>query len=235
MNTRAIPNSQLELIEIIEGTPGGKTYIFYDKKHKRKLYKCNRKTSTEDAKEDKCNKYAGWRTDHTGTGACYLHGGTAGRKATIADRRQSFMARYRLQDKIDVLLQDTEALLDLSTELAAAKAIAQELIETFPEREDDHFTIHLARFTNVLKTLANVTDKISLIQSRQALTAAQVMYVRAAIVDVFVKHIKDPTEREHAVKDLVFRLGGTDENFQVGQTLYREMKDSGISVNLLGQ
>ena len=80
-----------------------------------------------------------------------------------------------------------------------------------------------------------MTDKISLIQSRQALTAAQVMYVRAAIVDVFVKHIKDPTDREHAVKDLVFRLGGTDENFQVGQTLYREMKDSGISVNLLGQ
>ena len=58
MNTRAIPNSQLELIEIIEGTPGGKTYIFYDKKHKRKLPKCNRKTRTEDAKEDKCNKYA---------------------------------------------------------------------------------------------------------------------------------------------------------------------------------
>lgn len=230
MNKKQISNEELTLVEIIENTPGGKTYIFYDEEHDRKLPRCNRKIVNEDRT---CVKIAGWQTDHVGYGACIRHGGNAGRISNTADRRFAFMARSRLKQKMDLLLGDMDALLDLSKELAAAKAIADEIIENFPETDDDNFSIMLARFTNVLKALATVTDKISLIKSRNALTTAQVMYVRAAIVDVFVKHIQDPKVREQAVNDLVFRLGGGVENFQTGQKMYKEMKDSGVQINLL--
>lgn len=232
MNRRQVRNDEMVLVEIILKTPGGKTYIFENPaRNNMRVARCNRSTSEGHT----CMKYAGWKTDHPGTGACAIHGGRAGTYTTKAVKRYSYMKSYRLRQQMDVLLQDADQLLDLSKELAALKVLTGEMIDSFPESTDDNFTIHLARFTQIVKALANTVDKISLIKSRQALTVAQVMYVRAAMVDVLVKHIADPVARQTAVQDLIFRMGGSTDNFKTGQDMYKIAQESGIAVDIFAQ
>lgn len=122
------------------------------------------------------------------------------------------MARRRLEDRIDNFLDDRENLLDLSQELATARAMFEEFIEKVqPDPDSDDYGIHLARTIKLVSTIGTLVDKISKVQSRNALSAAHVLYVRAAIADLFVKWISDPDDREAAIQDLLFRIGGDED------------------------
>jgi hypothetical protein len=119
--------------------------------------------------------------------------------------------------------QDRAQLLDMTEELAAAKAILHRIIDDYPLYDvEPLFGTFLKRFNESVTSLSNLADKMSRIESRTALTSAEVLYIRATMVDLFMKYITDPNVREGAVKELAARMGG-DVEAQMRNSEFRRL------------
>jgi hypothetical protein len=115
----------------------------------------------------------------------------------------------------------------MTEELAAAKAILHRIIDDYPSYTvEPLFGLFLKRFNESVTSLSNLADKMSRIESRTALTSAEVLYIRATMVDLFMKYITDPAIREGAVKELAARMGGDVE---------AQMRNSEFRMPPLGQ
>jgi hypothetical protein len=75
------------------------------------------------------------------------------------------------------------------------------------------------KMQQLVGTLGNLAEKMSRIENRNTLTAAQVLYLRATVADLLMKYIQDPYDRDRAAKELASRMGG-----DVNQTI--EMQGS---------
>lgn len=188
-----------------EGTPGGATYYLILKRETIERAVCARPIPNQPGMY--CSNEAGKGTWHFGQGACKYHGGN--NVGPITTGKGARMAHMRLAGTIQSYLSEGRAkLLDLSYELATAKAIFDELVDNLPSVDDDKYGIWLGRLNTNLSTLANLAERISRSDNRNTLTAAQVMLLRATVADLFLKYIKDPDERDRAVKELAARMGG---------------------------
>jgi hypothetical protein len=211
-------------IRELPGHPGGVTYyviipleyrinaapMLNDKGEQALCFRPMKRDNTK-----RCTLHAGFDTSHLGYGSCKFHGGRAIDSQYFSNGRQSVMTKTLLKDTLkEFLKQDKAELLDLTYELAAAKAIMRQMIEEFPEAGSDNpikdmeFGKWLRRFNESIGTLGNLVEKISRVDNRNALTAAEVLYMRAVLVDVFMKYVPDPMLREKAVKEFADRLGG---------------------------
>jgi len=193
-----------------EGTPGGVTYHITKRgRGQKESPLCFRSLANSliDNTGHRCSNTAGKGTWHVGQGACRKHGGNAGRKPTTG--KHAFRARERLADRIEYFLEhDYDKLMRLDRELAAMKLLIQDFIERFPEPEDTKFTIELSRLTTMIQAVGSLVDKISRIESRNALTTQQVLYLRVTMADILMKYV--PVEkRERAVQELAQRVGST--------------------------
>lgn len=201
-------------IRIQEGTVGGRTFYVRlpDEKEERPL--CFRRISKNI--EMRCTNPAGYKTSHNGTGACGYHGGAATENvamSNITTGRNSFATRSRLNDQVQKYLSmDRTKLLDLTEQLAFGKAIFDEFVNFYPTPDDEKYGIWLMRFQNMLTSLGTLVEKMSRIDTRNTLTAAQVLYLRATVADILMKYLTDPYDRERAAKELAARLGGEVDN-----------------------
>ena len=152
---------------------------------------------------------AGFDTWHIGTGACEKHDKTADHSKKNRRQHQSAMGN-RLKSAInEYLTKDKISLMDLTKELAATRAIMDYMLETFdPENEEFKFDVWIRHFTNAIGALSNLVERISRVDNRNALTAAEVLFIKATMVDLFMKYIPDPVAREQAAKELANRIGG---------------------------
>jgi hypothetical protein len=117
--------------------------------------------------------------------------------------------RGRLKERVeDYLKLDRTQLLDLTSELAVTKAIYDEFLESHPDVTDEEFGVWLHRYQAIIGMLGSLVDKISLIDNRNTLTTAQVMYAKSVMLDIILKYIADPAARERVAKELASRLGG---------------------------
>jgi len=190
-----------------EGTPGGRTYWIRDRREDIEKPLCFRVIHGQP--DMRCSNPAGYKTWHNGTGACAFHGGAASDNPAISHGKYATVSKSRLAGSIDKYLnQDRGKLLDLTEQLAFSKAIFEEFQEKFPDPNDDMYGVWLGRFLNLIGSLGNLVEKMSRIESRNALTAAQVLYLRATVADILMKYIPDPAERTRAAKELASRLGG---------------------------
>lgn len=208
----SIKVEDLDIEKIHKGTPGGDTY--YAKIGKRGLAPYCLRPIVNSEGNLLCTNPAGYRTDHPGTGACMKHGGknTEIAISNITNGRRAIATRNRLKDRIEEYLgQDRAQLLDLTKEFATMKVILDEYMTKFPELGEDGYYRAVMTVQSVVGTLGTLVDKMSKVESRNALTAAQVLYLRATIVDLFVKYIDDLELRERALKELVVRMGGDVE------------------------
>jgi len=189
-------------------TPGGTTYYVQLPGAKVERAVCFRRSKTVPGM--RCTNSAGRETWHDGTGACKFHGGSAGEHQLFKNGRASIVSKTMLSKTIEnYLQQDRASLLDLTYELAAAKAIGHQLVENFPDDANaDNYGIWLRRFNESIMALSNLVEKISRVETRNQLTAAEVLFIRATMVDMFMKYIPDPHDRERAVRELASRLGG---------------------------
>lgn len=203
----AIHKDDCRAIREEEGTAGGVTYHITKKgKGQEEQPVCFRRLT--DGSGNRCSRKAGYGTWHLGEGACKFCGGTAGRKPTTG--RHAKMARRRLKKTVEkYLANDHTRLMDLTPELATMRILFQEFIEDFPVSTDDNFGIELHRVTNLVGTIGTLVDKISRIESRNTLTAAQVLYLRVTMADILMKYIADPDDRDRAVAELADRVGGS--------------------------
>jgi hypothetical protein len=206
----SVEEKQAKIVEIRRGTIGGDTYLVrLPNNGKEPKAICYRKMKNQPTM--RCTHEAGYRTSHLGTGACRFHGG-ADKTPTISTGINAKQTRLRLRDSIENYLNlSRDDLLDLTEHLAATRAIFDEFLEKFPNPDDENYGLWFGRFNALIMTLGNLVDKISRIDSRNTLTAAQVLYLRATMVDILMKYIPDPDVRERVVKEIAVRMGGDME------------------------
>lgn len=201
-----IHNDNAKICKIDKDTLGGPTYwVIRAASHKKEAL-CFRKLKNNP--EMRCTHPAGYMTDHPGTGACKYHGG-ATKRPTISTGMHAVKTRKRLQEKIDTYLNKSrDELLDLTEHLAATRAIFDDFILAFPETNSEEYGLWFNRFNSLISTIGTLVEKISRVESRNTLTAAQVLYLRATMIDVLMKYLPDPDTRERVVKELAIRMGG---------------------------
>jgi hypothetical protein len=198
-----------KIVRKSKGDVGGTTYFILLSGAKESKPLCYRKIHNS---IEHCGNPAGFRTDHLRTGACFLHGGANTSSIVLVNGRTATSMRKALQNRVnDYLLKNRDNLLDLTYELATARAIYDEFVEIMPDPEDDTYGTAIYRFINLLSAVSNLVEKMSKTESRNTLTTAQVMYLRVTMVDIFVKYISDPFQRERAARELAKRLGGDIE------------------------
>ena len=141
-----------------------------------------------------CKQPAGWGTEHVGRGRCKLHGGNAGRP--VKHGRYSVKARSGLEEKIRQYRED-ENPAEQWDELALLRALLQEWLDNLDALDEDTISVILDLQKEIRRTL----DTINKIQTRTALTQAEVEYLQARMADVLKTHV--PRERlSDAIDDL---------------------------------
>jgi hypothetical protein len=203
-----IEKSRARLIRTDSGTVGGDTYWIKLPGEREEQALCFRRIRSDP--HMRCVNVAGYKTDHVGTGACSYHGGN--NKPYIVTGAHAVMTKVRLANRIDDYLQkDREELLDLTYHLAATRVIFDDFIENYPDPENEDYGLWFHRFTNLIGTMGTLVEKISKVDARNSLTAAQILYIRAILVDMFMKYIPDADDRERAIRELASRMGGDVE------------------------
>jgi hypothetical protein len=212
-----VSKKECKKIREVEGMQGGITYYITHKDYTEETALCFRlirdPNKQDEEKTLRCANHAGMGTEHVGSGACKYHGGASTSVInTIKTGKGAVMTRKSLSDKIDTYLgEDSEKLFDLSKELAAMRAVFEEFMETFASPTDEaKYSGDLYRLVNLVGTVGTLVDKISRINSRNTLTSAQVLYIRATVADILVKYLRDPIQREMAVKELTSRVTGNE-------------------------
>jgi hypothetical protein len=205
----AVEKSKARIVDVDEGTVGGDTYIIkIPGQHEQAL--CFRRIHKK--KGMRCTNVAGYKTNHVGTGACSFHGGRTTENPNIVTGRYAKSTKARLDGQIQEYLErDRDDLLDLTYHLAATRVIFDEFLEEFPKADADDYGLWLGRFQGVVGTLGTLVEKITKVDARNSLTAAQVLYIRACIVDILLKYIPEADMRERAIRELANRMGGDVE------------------------
>lgn len=207
-------------------TPGGVTYHIIMPGVKVEKPICFRRIKKDPTGTLRCINPAGYDTWHLGTGACKFHGGANGAASSIKTGAHARIAKMRLSGTIDDYLHlDRDKLLNLDYELAASKAIFDEFMGEFPDMTDDAYFPALHRFMDIVNLLSNLIEKISRVETRNTLTAAQVLYLRATVADLFMKYIPEPMMREKAAKELAARIGGDNIEIEMRPSEVRLMRD----------
>lgn len=204
-----IERTKAKVLQSDKDTDGGITYYVLLPRYQDAKPLCFRQIH---GKPDwRCTNPAGYRTWHLGTGSCYLHGGaTTGQKSLKTGKYSNLSGRLdTLVDKY--LRMDRGELLDLTGELALTKATFEDFMTMFPDPADEEYGMWFHRFTEIIGTIGNLCEKISRIDDRNTLTAAQVLYLRATVTDIIMRYIPDPSVRERAAKELASRMGGDVE------------------------
>lgn len=204
----AVDRESCVIYKIEKKTPGGQTYTVLLPGTEEPTLLCFRRTGKIDDPVDmRCTKAAGAYTWHPGTGACKFHGGEAGRK--IVHGRGSVVARKRLKASVEAYLaEDKDVLMDLTRELAVMKALMDEVLEKFPEDDDKSYNTEIRKLVGLVQATGSLVEKVSKIEARNTLTAAQVLYLRATMIDLFMKWIPEPKDRQRAIDELMHRMGG---------------------------
>ena len=163
----------------------------------------------------RCGSVAGGNTWHKGEGACSGHGGSRGVNGkTITTGKGAKTARRHLKRRIDEYLEtgDRDELLDLTYELAALRVLFQEVVEHFPDPEDKKYSIQVNRAVTMIQATGALVEKMSRIDARNNITTAQVIYLRVVVADILAKYITDIPARERAVKELMSRVQGGEDD-----------------------
>ena len=141
-----------------------------------------------------CKNRAGKGTDHLGEGRCKLHGGNADRPPKHG--RYSVKARKGLEGKIRQYREEDNPA-EQWGELALLRALLQEWLNDLDTLDEDAVGVILDLQREIRRTL----DTINKIQTRTALTQAEVEYLQARMADVLKTHV--PKERRaDAIEDL---------------------------------
>lgn len=215
----AINKTDCTRIEVEEGTLGGKTYYVWhpdwDNEERAICFRPVKDIPGYGRGGMLCSRPAGHGTDHFGQGACKTHGGmNHARITSVVNGTRATMTQKHLSHRIDTFLEEDSAnLTNLTYELAAVRILFRDIVSLFPEEVDDpQYGMYITRASQLVSTIGTLVDKISRIETRNTITANQVLYLRATIADILTRHITDPRDRELALQDLVARMPGGNDN-----------------------
>lgn len=138
----------------------------------------------------------------SGSNVCRAHGAKGGRP--IETGRYSKILRGQVAEKIDMVATGDPT--DLLPELQVQRALFAEYINRFDEytrltAEDIH------RMMNWSESIGRMVERIVKQQNETALTAAEIRYLQARIVDT-VRHFIDDTSTQQAFIRALFGVTG---------------------------
>lgn len=165
------------------------------KRHER-LPLCGAKTRSGKP----CKNPAGLRTQHPGTGKCYKHGGNSvikhGRYSKVRGEFAKKMLRHA-EDKNPA---------DLVPELT----ILRTLLEGWIDKNTDNIDVAIPGIIALADNIRKIVDTINKIQTREALTANESLYLLATLADVLqteIKHIRrEEISDEEAIRHILGKL-----------------------------
>lgn len=205
----AIRESEALHVTIEKGTIGGDTYwVEHPDWEGEEVALCWRRVRGSDEPGARCSQEAGFGTWHSGAGACRYHGGLAGRN--VKTGKNAPVSRSHLAKKINDYIEtgDRDSMLDMTYELAAMRVLFQEVVDHFPSPDEQGYSGNVQRLISMVTATGSLLDKISRIQSRNNITAAQVMLLRVTIAEILVKYVPDVGKREMAMKELMDMIPG---------------------------
>lgn len=149
-----------------------------------------------------CGKPAGWGTDHVGTGRCRLHGGASLKGSQTPAFKHGRYSKYAPQAISDKLKEYKDGdPLAVEDELAMQRALFANYMQSFevgiPLTRAD-IDMMMGWLSDITKTVERVVK----MRNDSALTASEVGYLQARVVDVVLKYIDDPDKQEQFVLDL---------------------------------
>jgi len=140
-----------------------------------------------------CERPAGWGTEKT-EGRCKQHGGKAGRPPKHG--RYAATRSESLQEKIQEYRNDPDPA-EMWDELAVLRGVLQEWLSDMDAVTEENVGVLLDLQNAIRRTL----DSINKIQTRSALTAAEVEYLQARVADLFKTYVPQD-ERGAAIREL---------------------------------
>lgn len=227
----ALKKADCTYIATEEGTIGGRTFwVKHPKWNNKERAICFRPVKNipgHDRANMFCERPAGWRTDHPGEGACSTHGGKMSDNGSFKHGGRAVATKKHLKRRVDEFVEDgdKEELHNLDKELATMKLLFQDQIEMFPDSpQDEDYGRYLSQTMKMVQIISDTLDKVSKIESRNAITINQVIYLRARIAYLFTKYIPDLDEREKALADLMSSIAGGDANIIEGDSYVVDTK-----------
>lgn len=140
-----------------------------------------------------CQRPAGWGTEKP-DGRCKQHGGKAGRPPKHG--RYAAKRSESLQEKIREYREDPDPA-EMWEELAVLRAVLQEWLSDMDAVTEENVGVLLDLQNAIRRTL----DSINKIQTRSALTAAEVEYLQARVADLFKSYVPED-RRDAALNEL---------------------------------
>lgn len=163
----------------------------------------------------RCTATAGRNTDHSGYGACGIHQYQP-QLAYITTARASVAKRKSLTDKIAAYAGDPNRL-DLSKDLAVQRTMVDAMVDQLGTLLDvdaiweEDTTRAITRLQEQIVRLSDLigrqVERIVTIDQKHALSAGQVLYLQAVVIDIINTFIEDPVRRDIAARQLMERLG----------------------------
>jgi len=159
--------------------------------------RCN---GRNEAKTKYCLLRAGWGTSHVGEGRCRKHGGKAVRKLA-GQGRYAQVVVGELKQKFAEMERDGDPL-DLMAELDIQRALfARELA-----KDDDEQDVKL--LVMMAKEIISAAEKIMKLRLAEALTTAELKFMRAKMVTLLDEYIADPDRRRAFIAELTALIPG---------------------------
>jgi predicted house-cleaning noncanonical NTP pyrophosphatase (MazG superfamily) len=117
------------------------------------------------------------------------------------------MSKKSLQERITSFMVDNEST-NLMHELSTQRAMMQIMVEWMTDEADsENLPDMLEKIIKLNDVIGRQAERISTIEQRHALTAGQVLYLQAVVIDILKTYIEDPRKLERATYDLADRLG----------------------------
>jgi hypothetical protein len=145
------------------------------------MERCGAKTGEETT----CRNPAGKKTEHLGTGRCWLHDGRP-----VVTGMYSKYLRGPFGEKVKAHLNDPNPL-DLTPEIALLRGHIDMVMEIMDREDRIPKETEMEAVRQTLNSLQRLADTVSKIETRAALTTREMVYVVTALADVLREEIED--------------------------------------------
>lgn len=158
-----------------------------------------------------CKNYAGFRTDHPGTGRCFKHGGNLGQKATMAHGRYSALEHRRVKEIMDTLIQMQDNAMDLIPEANLLRAMLIDYVNRYDEfvealmawyadpetKARPRRSLDVTDAANLAESISRIIHRMHQITSEGAISLVTFKRVTEMMGIIVAKYVKDETLLEH--------------------------------------
>lgn len=143
----------------------------------------------------------------SGSTKCRLHGGNTPRGEASPHFIHGARSKYRdslpdaIREKVAVFEENDDPL-NLVDELNTQRAIFSQFIARWRQPHIKMTEADIMRFNSLLDAIGRTVERMARIRNQQALTGAEVAYLKTRTIDVVVKYIDNPEKRRAFLHEL---------------------------------